>query len=805
MPYKRKWWYMMNKRVLHTLEYDKIIQKLTDKTVSKMGKEVSHKLTPYTKIDTIKEKQQETSEAVSMIFKRGSLPLGGIKDIRSALKRLEIGGTLSILELMHIGECLRVCKNVKTYSKATNKNDSIDNTRLITLFEEIDPLGVLYKEIHRCIISEEEIADDASQALYTIRKETARTHDKIKQSLHKIINASSSKTMLQDALITIRNDRYCVPIKQEYRHSFKGMIHDQSASGSTLFIEPIAVVELNNKLKQLETNEKNEIQKILQKLSNFACEHVIVLKSNSNLLTQLDFTFAKAELSIALNATEPIYDGDNYIHIKKARHPLLETSTVVPIDIQLGKSFKTLMITGPNTGGKTVTLKTIGLLTLMGQSGLHIPAFDQSHLTVFDDVFADIGDEQSIEQSLSTFSSHMVNIINILKEATSQSLVLFDELGAGTDPTEGAALAMSILETLRSRGSMTAATTHYSELKVYALSTDNVENACCEFDVQTLKPTYKLLIGIPGKSNAFAISKRLGLPDSIIDDAKELLEHKAVQFEDLITDLEVSKKTVIIEKEKAEQYRKEAEILKDKVSKQKEKLNNQRDKLLRNARDEAYTIVRQAKDDADQIIKRMNKMMKHSATYDHKSLEGERSKLRDKLTDLEQQMSYQPKPKVKTKQPAKIAVGDTIFVHTFNQKGTVLSPPNNKGELQVQLGIMKTSVHLSNISAMKEEKSNLSKPKQVENGKTSFSKAYAISPEVDVRGSTVEEAIGHIDKYLDDAYLSHLPQITVIHGKGTGTLRAAIHTFLKKVKYVKSYRLGSFGEGDSGVTIVFFK
>lgn len=789
----------MNKKVLKTLEFNKIITQLIGLTASPMGKDMSSKLEPYSDIDIIKEKQQETSEAVSMILRKGSLALGGLKDIRSALKRLDIGADLSIVELMNIGEVLRVSKNVKSYAKSDEVNDR--ETYLDTLFNIIEPINHLYKEITKCIISEEEIADDASSTLFNIRQQMKVSNSRIKDHLQKVISSSSYKNILQDPIITIRNDRYCVPVKQEYRGSFKGMIHDQSSSGSTLFIEPLSVVQLNNQIKELYIKEQQEIERILRKLSTIAAEHSSILKSNLEILTTLDFIFAKGELSILLNCSEPLFNDEKYINIKKARHPLLDKNSVVPIDIRLGKEFTTLMITGPNTGGKTVTLKTLGLLTLMGQAGLHIPAFDKSELTVFDHVFADIGDEQSIEQSLSTFSSHMTNIIDILKNASHSSLVLFDELGAGTDPTEGAALAMSILEDLYKKGILTVATTHYSELKVYALSTNGVENASCEFDVQTLRPTYRLLIGIPGKSNAFAICRRLGLEEYLIEDAKELLEQKEIQFEDLITDLEISKKTMVLEQEKALQYRKEAEELKNKLSTQKEKLANQRDKILREAKEEAYKLLQNAKSEADEIIKNMNKLGKHNS----KELEQERSKLRKSMSHIESNLSSNLKTKKTINAPKQLKVGDTVFVSTFNQQGTVVTLPNSKKEVYVQLGIMKTKVPLSSLSLVQTEGVTYKAATKAKPSKVSKSKSYSISTEIDVRGKTIDEAVSELDKYLDDAYLAHLSQITIIHGKGTGALRSGIHNFLKRVKYVKSFRIGNFGEGDAGVTVVEFK
>jgi len=790
----------MNLKTLKTLEFDKILKELEKKAVSPLAKKMTRELTPYTNINDIQSNLQETTDAANLIIKHGSLPLGGIKDISTLLKRLAIGGTLSTQELLYISDLLRVTQKVKSY--LNQSEEDIKETSIANLFYELDSLSILYKEINRCIISEEEIADDASSNLHQIRRDMKLVNQKIRQQLSNIISSSSNKNMLQEAIITVKNDRFCIPIKSEYRSSFKGIVHEQSSSGFTLFIEPIAVVQLNNKLKELADLEQKEIEKILAYLSNIAGENIDILSTNLKLLTRLDFIFAKGELSIHYKCSVPIFNTDKYINLKKARHPLLNPKEVVPTDIYIGKSFTTLVITGPNTGGKTVTLKTIGLLSIMGQAGLHIPAFDGSSLTVLDDVYADIGDEQSIEQSLSTFSSHMTNIINILKNASENSLVLFDELGAGTDPTEGAALAMAILDNLFSKNILTVATTHYSELKVYALSTKGVENASQEFDVASLKPTYKLLIGIPGKSNAFYISKKLGLDDNIIEDAKKLLAAKEVRFEDLITELEINKKTAIQEKEKAEKFRIEAQKLQEEVKLQKEKISKQKEKIIREAKEEAYKILKQSKDEADKIIRDMHALSKQAAN--HKELEQKRTKIRSSLSEIESGLS-KSKRKSKNIDPKVIKKGDLVFVSSFDKNGTVLQPPNNKGELQVQLGIMKTKVHISDITKVQDKTDNSLKNFQLTKQGTKLKKSISISPQIDVRGYTSDEAINEIDKYLDDAYLAHLSQVTIIHGKGTGKLKTTIHSHLKRIKYVKSYRLGNFGEGENGVTIVEFK
>ncbi|PKM93189.1 MAG: endonuclease MutS2 [Firmicutes bacterium HGW-Firmicutes-1] len=794
----------MNKKILKTLEFDKILQLLTTYAISSIGKEVASQLTPYTDINIINEKLEETADATNLIIRQGSLPLGGIKNIQKCLKRLEIGGNLSIHELLDISELLRVTKKVISY--ANQCGEFLDTTSIKDMFQLLDSVHVLYTEITRCILSEEEIADDASAKLQTLRRDIQSTHSKIRQHLNKILTSSNYKIMLQDSLITVKNDRFCVPIKAEYRSSFPGMIHEQSSSGSTLFIEPLSVVELNNTLKTLIDDEGKEIERILAELSGRAAEHIYVLESNQTILSKLDFIFAKGELALNMRCSKPIFNTDKKINLKKACHPLLDPKTVVPTDLYIGDNFNTLVITGPNTGGKTVTLKTVGLLSLMGQAGLYIPAFDNSSLTVFEEIFADIGDEQSIAQSLSTFSSHMTNIIEILSSANENSLVLFDELGAGTDPTEGAALAMAILENLYSRQVITIATTHYSELKVYALSTKGVENASQEFDVQTLRPTYKLLIGVPGKSNAFAISKRLGLSDDIIDEAKNLLEGKEIRFEDLITDLEMNKKQALYEKEKAERFRVEAEKLQKEVQIQKDKVSSQKERILTEAKEEAYAILYAAKQDADNIIKDMNQLVKNSKTLTSGDLEKNRSQLRNALTDLESKI-VSPSRKQKATSPTSVKKGDTVHVYSLDQSGTVISAPNNKGEVQVQLGIMQTKVNISDITLKQDNSGEVSNKRspRTSGKKMDLNKSLSMSSELDVRGTTSDEALTLVEKYLDDAYLSHLPQVTIIHGKGTGALRMAIHSQLKKIKYVKAFRLGVYGEGETGVTIVELK
>ncbi|ROR21938.1 DNA mismatch repair protein MutS2 [Mobilisporobacter senegalensis] len=792
----------MNQKVLKTLEYFKIIDKLQEQADSFLGKEYSKKLLPSNDINEIRKMQAETSDALKRIMKKGKLSFSGLKDIRSSIKRLAIGSTLGIEELLNIGSVLNVTLRAKTYSRKENeeeKNDSLDE-----YFSLLEPLTPLNNEIKRCIISEEEISDDASPALRTIRRSIKNTNDKIREQLNSIINSSSQRTMLQENIITMRNGRYCIPVKSEYRSSFQGMIHDQSSSGSTLFIEPISVVKSNNDLKELAIKEQEEIERILAELSNLAGLEVENIDYNLKTLVELDFIFAKAALSKVLRGSEPDFNKNGYINIKKGRHPLIDSKKVVPIDIQLGKDFNLLVITGPNTGGKTVSLKTVGLFTLMGQAGLHIPAFDHSELAVFDEVYADIGDEQSIEQSLSTFSSHMTNTISIVEQANDRSLVLFDELGAGTDPTEGAALAMSILSYLHDKNVRTMATTHYSELKVFALSTKGVTNGSCEFDVESLRPTYRLLIGIPGKSNAFAISGKLGLPDFIIEDAKKRIDRQDKNFEDVISDLESSRITIEKEREEVLRYKEKIEKLKEQLKQKNEKLDSAKERILRQANEEARDILQEAKDFADETIKKYNKWSKEGGL--NKAMENERNSLRDKLSGAESKLSLKGNKKPsKVHKPKDFKLGDSVNVLTLGLKGTVSSLPNEKGDLFVQMGILRSQVNIKDLELIDEEVIKGPNLTRTGSGKIKMSKSMSISPEINLIGKTVDEALPELDKYLDDAYLSHLPRVSVIHGIGTGALKNAVHGHLKKTKYVKEYRLGAFGEGGAGVTIVEFK
>jgi len=793
----------MNSKALKTLEYTKIIDLLTARVVSQMGKDQAAALIPMTQLRDINRAQQETTEAATLILRKGSLPLGGIRDVRTSLQRALVGGMLTIEELLHVGDFLYVCGKILDYGRPDERYESCEAIQ--PLFDGVLTSDFLESEIKRCILNQQELSDGASAALAGIRRNIRVSNDRIRDHLNGVIHSAAYKNMLQEAIITIRNDRYCVPVKAEHRAAFPGMIHDQSSSGATLFMEPASVVQLNNKIKELFFEERKEIERILTQLSGIVASQAEVLSANIDMLTRLDFIFAKGELSLAMRATQPIFNEKGYIDIKKGRHPLLPNDTVVPTDIYLGKDFTTLLITGPNTGGKTVSLKTIGLFTCMGQAGLHIPAFDHSELAVFNDVFADIGDEQSIEQSLSTFSSHMKNIVGILESVQDNALVLLDELGAGTDPTEGAALAIAILQYLHDRQIRAVVTTHYSELKVYALGTPGVENASCEFDVETLRPTYRLLIGIPGKSNAFAISRRLGLPEHIIDHARGVLSSEDIRFEDMITDLEISKKTVIMEKDRAEQYRREAENMRKHVEAQQEKLKNQREKIINDAKTEAVKLVREAKDQADTMYKSFQRQLR--GAVEQREIEASRQAMRDQLSGMEQELAdLAGEKKILRPLPEKLEKGDKVFVHSLNQTGIVVTPPEGAaGEVMIQAGIMKIKVKLEDLSLDKsvEKKSNVVNKTQSRSVKAG--KAQHISPEIDLRGLMVQEGIEKAGKYLDDAYLASLGQVTIIHGKGTGALRKAIHDQLKKNDHVKSYRLGTFGEGEDGVTIVELK
>ena len=791
----------MNSKVLKTLEYEKIIEHLVSFAGSVPGKELCQKLLPSADIEEIRTMQQETSLALSMIFQKGSVSFSGMTDIRGSLKRLEVGSILSPKEILQICRLLEVCNRVKAYSRKENTEE--EPNALDIMFDDLQSLTPLASEIRRCILSEDEISDDASSTLKSIRRSMGQINDKVHVQLASMVNGSL-RTYLQDAVVTMRNGRYCLPVKSEYRGQIPGMIHDQSSTGSTIFVEPMAVMQLNNQLRELEIQEEKEIEVILANLSSQAAEYSEILDTDLMLLTKLDFIFARAQLSKSYNGSEPIFNEHGIVNIKQGRHPLLDKKSVVPIDIRIGKDFELLIITGPNTGGKTVSLKTVGLFTLMGQAGLHIPAFDKSELAVFTEVFADIGDEQSIEQSLSTFSAHMTNIVSILEKADEHSLVLFDELCSGTDPTEGAALAISILSSLHRRGIRVLATTHYSELKVFALTTAGVENGCCEFNVETLRPTYRLLIGVPGKSNAFAISSKLGLSDDIIEEAKTHLSDQDEDFESLISDLETGRKDLERQQEEAQRYKEEVEVLKKRLEQKQESMDASRERILREANEKAHAILREAKEYADTTIKNFNKFGKEG--IDSRAMEQERSRLREKMNSVEKDMTLKTKSRSsKALRPQDIHLGDSVRVLSMNLKGTVSSLPNTKGDLVVQMGILRSQVNINDIELIQDATISTPNKGRTGTGQIRMSKSSSVGMEINLLGKTVDEALAELDKYLDDAYLSHMPSVRVVHGKGTGALRKAIHNYLRKQKHVASYRLGEFGEGDAGVTVVTFK
>ena len=816
----------MNEKALKTLEYTKIIDQLTEYASTEMGKQMCRELQPSCDLGTIRQSQTETTDALTRVRMKGSLSFGGVKDVRGSMKRLEIGSSLGIPELLAVSSLLTVAARAQSYGRH-EKSEEFPDDSLDERFRALDPLTPVNNEIKRCLPSEDEVSDDASPGLAKVRRSMKIVGGRVHTQLNSILN--SSRTYLQDAVITMRDGRYCLPVKAEYKSQVPGMVHDQSSTGSTVFIEPLAIVKLNNELRELEIQEKREIEFVLAALSSQLMPYTDAILSDLSILAELDFIFAKAALSRHYNCVEPKFNNKRYINIKDGRHPLLNPKQVVPINIWVGDSFDLLIVTGPNTGGKTVSLKTVGLFTLMGQSGLHIPAFEGSELAVFDNVFADIGDEQSIEQNLSTFSAHMTNIVSILNEADANSLCLFDELCSGTDPTEGAALAIAVLNFLHNMTCRTIATTHYSELKVFALTAPGVENACCEFNVETLRPTYRLLIGIPGKSNAFAISRKLGLPDYIIDEAKNQMEQKDESFEDLLANLENSRVTIEKEREEIASYKQEIETLKNRLQQKEERFSEQKEKMLSKAREEAQKILQDAKDTADQTIRNINKLAKSSGV--NKELEAERTKLRGKIQDVDKKLAVKktaaPKKAVSAK---KLRLGDTVRVLSMNLKGTVSSLPNARGDLYVQMGILRSLVNIKDLALLNESsisgpgldnsagsaggrgagRNSAKTPGAFGKGKSSqsgikMSKSFSVSPEINLIGLTVDEAVPELDKYLDDAYLAHLPQVRVVHGRGTGALRAGVHKHLKRLNYVKEFHLGEFGEGDTGVTIVTFK
>lgn len=792
----------MNQKALNALEYHKIIQQLTDKASSTMGKELCRRLVPYTDIEEIRLMQTQTKDALSRLFQKGNLSFGSVKDVRGSLKRLEIGSSLGIAEILSICALLENVNRVKAYSRS-DRSDALPDS-LDGMFDILEPLTPLTAEIRRCILSEDEISDDASPALRQVRRNMKLVNDRIHTQLAGLVNGSA-RTYLQDSVITMRNGRYCIPVKAEYKGQVPGMIHDQSSTGSTLFIEPMNIVKLNNDMRELELQEQKEIEAILASLSEQIALERESISLDLQTMISLDFIFARASLAMEMNASEPLFNEEGRVKLRKARHPLIDKKKAVPIDIRLGDDFDLLVVTGPNTGGKTVSLKTVGLLTLMGQSGLHIPANDRSELAIFHEVYADIGDEQSIEQSLSTFSSHMTNVVSFLQKADDRSLVLFDELGAGTDPTEGAALAIAILSSLHEQRIRTMATTHYSELKVYALSTPGVENACCEFDVETLRPTYRLLIGVPGKSNAFAISSKLGLPDYIINKAKEQISEQDESFEDVLSSLENSRVTIENERREIERYKEEVKTLKEQLEAQQEKMDERKERILRQANEEAHAILRETKEYADQTMKLFHKFQKDHV--DTAAVEKERQNLRQRMNKAEQNISLKPDAKKPKKElnPRDLRLGESVKVLSMNLKGTVSSHPDSKGYLFVQMGIIRSKVHISDLELADEPVINTPALQRTGAGKIRMSKSAAISTEINLLGKTVDEAVAELDKYLDDAYIAHLKTVRIVHGKGTGALRKGVHNYLRRQKHVASFRLGEFGEGDAGVTIVDFK
>lgn len=790
----------MNNKSLSTLEYNKIISRLVSFACSDGAKQILHKLEPMTDIDKINTALDYTNDALTRVYQKGSVDFSRIKDIRGSIARLKVGSSLNALELLNISMLLECAAHIKGYYE--QRADSIQ-----PLIDMLDPVTLLNNAIKKCIISEDEIRDDASANLRSIRRQKNIAADRIHTELNKILNSPSTRTYLQDYVITTRQGRFCLPVKAEYKSLMPGMVHDQSSTGSTVFIEPAAVVKLNNDIRELELKEQAEIEVILADLSAKAAEYTDSLLSDYEILTNLDCIFAKALLSRHFNCSRPVMNNKGIVNIKKGRHPLIEPHTVVPIDIYLGTDFNLLIITGPNTGGKTVSLKTVGLLTLMAQAGLNIPALEHSDIAVFDNIFADIGDEQSIEQSLSTFSSHMTNTVDILKKADSNSLILFDEIGAGTDPTEGAALAIAILDSLHRRNITTMATTHYSEIKMYALTTDGVENACCEFDVQSLRPTYRLLIGVPGKSNAFAISKKLGLSDNIINDASRRLNSEDIKFEDLVTDLEQSRVTIEREREELNEYKAQIAQLKSELTKKTERLDERTDNIIRKANEEAARILKDAKEYADKTINAMNK---HGMTV--KELEKHRSAIREKMNKRQEKLKIEPANNIsehKAHDISEFKVGMHVKVLTMNVIGTVSQIHKNKNQVTVLVGSLSTKMDIKNLAILKGYKDpaeTSSKPKGAGgSGKIKMSKSSSVSSEINLLGYTVDEAIAVLDKYLDDAYIARIPQVRIVHGKGTGALRSGITSYLHGVPYIKEFRLGQIGEGAEGVTIVTFK
>ncbi len=793
------------KKTFKILEFDKILNKLASYTESENVKKRITEMFPFSDIEEVRAAQRETTEALITMLKLGSPPVNlSAAEVISPIKRAEQGGMLSTRELMDIARLFYIARRMKAYLSEAAE----ECTLLHEIEEEIITAKAFEDRISLCIVSENEIADEASSELGAIRRKIRSLNGKIKETLNSMVHSSHYKKFLQDPIITMRSDRYVIPVRSEYKNEVPGIVHDTSASGATMFIEPMSVVNSNNEIRDLKNREEIETERILMELSALAAENAHAVFVDYSCVSRLDFMFCKGRLSLDMNGTEPILNDSGIIDFKRARHPLIDKDSVVANDIRLGRDYDSLVVTGPNTGGKTVTLKTIGLFSIMAASGLHISAAENSEAAVFEHVFADIGDEQSIEQSLSTFSSHMVNIVSILENIDNNSLALFDELGAGTDPTEGAALAISVLEFLRARGVKTVATTHYSELKIFALSTDRVENASCEFDVESLRPTYRLMTGVPGKSNAFAISRRLGLDERIISRANDILSDEDVKFEDVITDLEQNRAKARTEAEAAARMKRELADLRGEIEKERIKLKENKSRILDEARREAKIIVMDARDEANSVIKDLEKLRQKGASG--KELEKHTSKAREKLKtkedNIDSAMKRAAKPKKTFSNPPKnLKVGETVKISDINEEATVLKVPDKNGNVRVQAGILKMDVHITNLKRVEDNKSKQLAEKYVKNTRAFESKTKNVSTEVDVRGQNLEEAWDNADKFLDDCYLAGITTVSIIHGKGTGILRKGIQQRLKKHKYVKSFRNGRYGEGEDGVTICELK
>lgn len=788
----------MNRKAIEILEFHKIITMLAEYATSEPGRRACMELLPSSSLSEAESMQEETSAALARLLRGATPNFGNVKPLQEPLKRLELGGVLNQSELLQAAALLENTARIKAYGRHDREDTPLDC--LDPMFQALEPLHPLVGKIRSALLSETEVSSDASPELKQIRRSIRSNEDRIRTQLSEMMNGSF-RTYLQDAVVTMRDGRFCLPIKAEYRSKVSGMIHDQSSTGSTLFIEPMAIVRLNNDIRTLEIKEAREIEKILARLSEETAPYTEQIRQNLSTMTTLDFIFARGQLALKMNATRPIFNSDRNIHLRKARHPLIDPKSVVPIDIRLGREFDLLIVTGPNTGGKTVSLKTIGLLTLMGQAGLHIPTADRSELGLFHEVYADIGDEQSIEQSLSTFSSHMTNTVSFLEKADENSLVLFDELGAGTDPTEGAALAISILSFLHHQGIRTMATTHYSELKIYALQTEGVENASCEFDVSSLRPTYRLLIGVPGKSNAFAISSRLGLPEYIIESAKEQLSRQDVAFEDILTGLEQRRVTLEAQQEDLDRKQNEIEQRLKELTDRQEKLSDSRDKIIRKANEEARQLLQEAKEYADRTMKDFRKFGKQGINA--AQMEQHRQELRKRMDQADKHLTVKPAKRASRElKPNELKPGTSVKVLSLNLKGIVSTRPDSRGNLFVQCGIIRSKVNLKDLELIEEPVNASAKLGRTSSGTIKVNKSMHASSEINLLGKTVDEATAALDKFIDDAYIAHLHTLRVIHGKGTGALRKGVHEYLRSSRQVEEYHLAEFGEGDAGVTIV---